>query len=106
MRNEPASVKQENKYISQVHRLVIDELGDENVAIALFGSMSIGTRHHGSDIDIGIVPKGNWNSGRLSFLRQILEDSNIPYKVDIIDLSKTSESFKRHALAHAIWWRV
>jgi uncharacterized protein len=106
MRNESVSVKQENKYITQVHRLVVDELSGENVAIALFGSMSTGMSHNGSDIDIGIMPKGNWNSGRLSFLRQILEDSNIPYKVDLIDFSMASEAFKQHALSNAVWWRM
>ena len=38
-------------------------------------------------------------------LKEKMERSNIPYKVDIVDLSQTSREFKEKALKEGVVWK-
>ena len=84
---------------------VLDFLGSENIKIVVFGSRARGDNIVCSDIDIGIIPKGEFDRNSLTLLREFIENSNIPYKVDIVDFSSTSEQFKREALKDAEIWK-
>ncbi|WP_297454347.1 nucleotidyltransferase domain-containing protein [Persephonella sp.] len=57
----------------------------ENVKVYLFGSRAEGRNTQYSDIDLAFDLDKDI-SGKLSQLRYILEESNLPYKVDIVDL--------------------
>ncbi len=57
------------------------------VEIYLFGSRARGTHVEGSDIDIAILSEEDI-SDRIAILRAILEESNLPYKVDVVDLNR------------------
>jgi len=56
-------------------------------------------------MDVGILPKGEMNESQISLLRERIENSNIPYKVDVIDLSQTSKEFAQKVLREGmiIW---
>ncbi len=41
----------------------------------------------------------------LANLKEYIDDSNIPYNVDIVDFSTTSEQFKKEALRDAEIWK-
>ena len=56
--------------------------------IYLFGSRARGDASAYSDIDIAIEGSSNTLSKRLTQVRFTLEESLIPYKVDLVDLSK------------------
>ncbi|HHT9140371.1 MAG TPA: nucleotidyltransferase domain-containing protein, partial [Candidatus Tripitaka californicus] len=58
-----------------------------------------------SDVDIGIVPSGELSDRELAILRERIEDSNIPYKVEVVNFSEVSEGFKKSALKGAIVWK-
>ncbi|MBA7557063.1 hypothetical protein ES705_49793 [subsurface metagenome] len=45
------------------------------------------------------------NKKELILLREKMENSNMPYKVDIVDLSQTSREFKEKALKEGILWK-
>ena len=93
------------EYLDKVKENVLTFLAEEEVSIALFGSVAIATDNYASDIDIAIIPKGKWNRWKLSELRDIIDNLNIPNNVDILDFSIVSDSFKKNALETAIWWR-
>jgi predicted nucleotidyltransferase len=95
----------DNVYIQQLKEHVLTFLGKENVKIVFFGSRIRGDNIASSDIDIGIIPKGKFNRGGLTLLREYIDDSNIPYNVDIVDFSTTSEQFKKEALKDAEIWK-
>jgi len=84
---------------------VLSFLRNENIEIVVFGSRARGDSVTSSDIDIGIIPKGEFNRNSLTLLREFIENSNIPYKVDIADFSFTSEQFKNEALRDAEIWK-
>jgi hypothetical protein len=91
------------KYLDKVKEVVLNFLKDEPVRILLFGSAV--KEKAPADIDIGIIPEGEWNRKKLTLLREKIESSNIPYKVEIVDLSSVSADFKREAERCAVLWR-
>ncbi|MEN8220336.1 MAG: nucleotidyltransferase domain-containing protein [Pseudomonadota bacterium] len=70
----------------------------------LFGSRANGSAGFASDIDIGIWPQEPLNDTILLKLQEIIEDSFVPYQVDLVDFSKVSEQFKLQALKKIIPW--
>lgn len=93
-------------YIETIREIIVKELNEEDVSIALFGSFAAGTNTEVSDIDIAVIPKGELKRWKLSLLREKLEELAIPYVVDLVDFSMVSESFKNTALTNVLWWRV
>jgi hypothetical protein len=84
---------------------VLDFLGNQEVSIFLFGSRKRKDNMVGSDWDIGIIPRGEFNPRSLTLLREQLENMNIPYKVDLVDFSQVSDGFKNKAMKEVEWWR-
>ena len=39
------------------------------------------------------------------YLREKLEELNVPYKVELIDFSYVSEDFRNLALKNTVWWK-
>jgi len=70
----------------------------------LFGSRAQGTAGFAADIDIGIWPQDPLNDTTLSDLQEIIEDSFVPYHVDLVDFSKISNHFKQQSLKKIIPW--
>jgi predicted nucleotidyltransferase len=92
------------KMLIKIIESVIKEKG---VTVYLFGSRATGKATSTSDIDIGIVLKKNMGSDKkIALLREKIENSNIPYKVDVVDLSQVSESFRKQILKEGkILWK-
>ncbi len=63
------------------------------VKIYLFGSRARGENSKFSDIDIGFLSDKNLSKD-LGILRELIEESNIPYKVDLVDLFNNRELLK------------
>ncbi|MBI3590112.1 MAG: nucleotidyltransferase domain-containing protein [Candidatus Melainabacteria bacterium] len=95
----------ENKYLTQLKKLVLDELKSQNVKIFIFGSRARGDNYIGSDVDIGLISKGKIDSSKISLLKEKIENSNIPYKVEIVNFNEVSEDFKNEALKDIEIWK-
>lgn len=95
----------ENVYLLKLQQMVLEALKEEAVRIVLFGSRAKKNPRVGSDVDIGIIPKGRWNSVKLTLLRERIENSNIPYKVDFVDFEQASEAFRKEALKESVIWK-
>lgn len=93
------------KSIQDLKSLVFETLIEENVTVILFGSRARGDFSRVSDIDIGILPGKNFDRRKLIFLIEKIENLNIPYTVDIVDLSRVSKVFKEKALREGIVWK-
>lgn len=88
-----------------VKSLILDIFKGENVTIILYGSRARGDSYDSSDIDIGILPKNGYDRTKLTISREKLEELNIPYKVDLVDISEVSESFKENVLKYGEIWK-
>ena len=95
----------DNKYLTQLKKLVLDELKSQNVKIFMFGSRARGDNYIGSDVDIGLIPKDKIDSNKVSLLKEKIENSNIPYKVQIVNFKEVSERFKNEAMKDIEIWK-
>ena len=93
------------KSIQDLKSLIFETLKEENVTVILFGSRAREDFSRVSDIDVGILPGKNFDRRKLVFLKERIEDLNIPYTVDVVDLSKVSEVFKEKALREGVVWK-
>ncbi|MCQ1536022.1 nucleotidyltransferase domain-containing protein [Methanosarcina sp. KYL-1] len=93
------------KSIQDLKSLVFETLKEENATVILFGSRARGDFSRVSDIDIGVLPGKNFDRRKLVFLKERIEDLNIPYTVDVVDLSRVSEVFKDKALREGVIWK-
>lgn len=72
--------------------------------IYLFGSRARKDYSSTSDIDIAIDIKKKIDSVVLSAIKENIEESSIPFTVDVIDLNNVSEDFKNEILKDAVIW--
>ncbi len=73
------------KTIQELRSLLVATFPDQK--IYLFGSRARGSASEYSDYDIAIESDTPIRS-KLSHVKTLIEDSTIPYKIDLIDLSK------------------
>ncbi|MCL5673754.1 MAG: nucleotidyltransferase domain-containing protein [Deltaproteobacteria bacterium] len=73
--------------IEDLKSFLKDFFNGEEVEIFLFGSRAKGNFRQTSDIDLAFLSEGEI-SYKLSLLKDILENSNLAQKVDIIELKK------------------
>jgi predicted nucleotidyltransferase len=98
-------VKVYGKYLERVKETVLNRLKGEPATVILFGSRARGDGSAGSDVDVGIIPKGMIDKGKLSLLREELENSNIPYKVELVNFAEVSAGFAKIALKDSVVWK-
>ncbi len=58
-----------------------------------------------SDIDVAVISKESLPAWLLSNIREQLEDSQILYKVDLVDLNDVSEEFKEKVISEGGLWK-
>ena len=76
---------EEIKTVKDLKRFLREFFKDQDVKVYLFGSRAEGKHTPYSDIDLAFESKEDIGK-KLSQLKYILEESNLPYKVDIVDL--------------------
>ena len=91
-------------YLEQVREIIINRLKGYEIELFLFGSQTRGESSQPSDIDVGVLPKQPLPQNLLSEIREELEESNIPYPVELIYLSKVSHKFARNVKEEGIPW--
>ena len=90
--------------LAEVRRLIQDGLHGRDADVYLYGSWAQGTPRQSSDVDIGVDSKAPLPSGLLARLREQLEESHVPYRVEIIDLSAVDPRFRKTVIQHGIRW--
>ena len=82
--------------------IVKDVFKDEDVLVILFGSRARGDYFETSDMDVGVLPRREVSKGKIALFRERIGDSNIPYKVDVVDLSQASKEFTDKVLKEGL----
>lgn len=100
----PETESVRDRALLEAKRIVLTHLTSVDARVFLFGSRALGAAHPDSDIDIGVLPARPLRPGLLARLRAELEDSSIPYTVDVVDLSETDSSFREKVLQDAVRW--
>jgi len=94
-----------NQYLDQLKKFFLEEFEDDNIKIVVFGSRARGEETVGSDVDIGIISVDSLNGQKLTLVKEKIEQLNLPYNVDVVDLSQSSEKFRSDVLKDAIVWK-
>ena len=85
-------------YIDIVKQIVLKHIPKDNFAVFLFGSRAVGNAKPLSDIDIGILWPEPLPTIIKADLESDLEESIVPYKIDLIDFYQVDKDFKKEAL--------
>jgi predicted nucleotidyltransferase len=92
--------------IEELRGMVLAALGEHDAAVWLFGSCARGDVRHMSDIDVGILPRGELPASFFATLAEAIEESTIPYYVDIVDLRKVAPVWLDAIRREGVQWRA
>lgn len=85
-------IKLSEKELTIVTQILKKHIPNHNFFI--FGSRAKGNVHEYSDLDIAIEGNGKLDLLTLANLRDEFQDSNLPFRVDLVDLNNISPEFK------------
>ena len=85
--------------------MVLAALGGHDAAVWLFGSCARGEPRQRSDIDIAILPRDELPSGFFGELEADIEESTIPYDVDLVDLRQADPALVDEVRQEGVKWR-
>jgi predicted nucleotidyltransferase len=79
-----------------LQQLLVTPLQKKNASVYIFGSRARGTQQPFSDIDILYIeaPGSPIADSEISTLKEALENSNLPMKVDIVNNQNLASSFR------------
>ena len=89
--------------IDELRQMVLAALGEHDAEVWLFGSCARDETRQHSDIDI--LPRDDLPSAFFAILSADIEDSTIPYDVDLVDLRKADPSLVDEIEREGIKWR-
>jgi len=92
--------------LDRVRSIVLERLAGRPARVYLFGSWATRTRRRSSDIDVAIEASAPLPTGMLAGLREALEESTIPYRVEVVDLTEASPAFRERVRREGIAWTV
>ena len=81
-----------------VKQIVLKQVPNDAFAIFLFGSRAAGNAKPLSNIDIGILGTEPLPMIVKAHLEADLEESIVPFKIDLIDFYQVDKDFKKEAL--------
>jgi len=102
-RRSPATVA-DPALLERVKGIIRRVLGHTPVDVYLFGSWARGAQRPTSDIDVAIESAEPLPRALLASLREALEESTIPNRVDIVDLAETDAAFRDQVRREGIRW--
>lgn len=84
---------------NEIKKIIFRFLNPKKYQVFIFGSRAIGKAKKYSDYDVGIFGKKPVPWHILSIIEEDLEESDLPYKVDLVDFSLVPKKFKEIALS-------
>ena len=89
-----------DKYTDQLKGHIVKFL-KPTVNVFLFGSCLTGDNF--ADVDLGLSGAG-FDDKKVSLLKEELEESTFPYKVDIVNFNEVDKSFSDEVFSKKIKW--
>lgn len=85
------------QYATIIKNILTKYLNLNKDRVFIFGSRALGNEQQFSDIDIGIESTQPIKRSIIVEMQGDFEESNLPFKVDLVDFSMVSEQFKNLA---------
>jgi predicted nucleotidyltransferase len=93
-----------NPYVIEAQKIILANIPLDQYAVFVFGSRAGTTYKEYSDLDVGVYGTEKISQDILYKVRELLDASTIPYKVDIVDFNRVSNEFKEIALKKIQIW--
>jgi len=94
----------QKRYLEEIKRLVLSRLGPDDAQVYLFGSWARDDIRQASDIDLAVEPKRGFDEKRLADLADALEESNIPYRVEVVNIRLADNRFRSRVTSEGVTW--
>jgi type I restriction enzyme S subunit len=91
-------------YLAITRKIVLKHVDSRVFRVFLFGSRAAGNARFGSDIDVGILGNQPLSSAIIAEIEFELDDSIVPFQVDIVDFSRIDPEFRKVAMRHIVQW--
>lgn len=88
------------KNIVELQRIIWQYLKPGETKAFIFGSQATNKAWRGSDVDLGI--EGEVTQNQLIKLREAIENSTIPFTVDVVNFNQMNQDFVKTAKAKTI----
>ena len=82
----------EEHHLETIKRILAEYVG--GCEVRAFGSRGNGTAKDYSDLDLAIIGNGKIERRVKMLLREAFEESDLPFRVDIVDYNTVSEAFR------------
>jgi predicted nucleotidyltransferase len=92
-------------YENRIKDILFSDIGDRKIAIIHFGSRARGQESPTSDYDIALDEGKPIDYRLMRKIKEHLEKSTIPYKVDLVDFSVIGDDFKKQIERDGIFWK-
>ncbi|MBE0539665.1 MAG: nucleotidyltransferase domain-containing protein [Ignavibacterium sp.] len=90
-------------YLAKIKEIILSIIDTKEYKVFLFGSRATKKFKRYSDVDIGLLGNKPVGNAYYKIINKI-EESDIPYKVDIEDFALVDEQFKKIALEEIEIW--
>lgn len=91
----------DQRLVSQIQQIVAP-IRPSGYKLFIFGSRVRGDNRQYSDIDMGVEGKQQLSGQDYFNLTDALEESDLPYRVDVVDFSTVTDHFKHKAKENII----
>ncbi len=93
-------------YLDRIRDIVLDALSGYPVTVYLFGSRASGSARRASDVDIAVEAQEPLPPRVLARLRDRLEESTVPYRVEILDFASAGDDLRKRIKQEGVVWNA
>jgi predicted nucleotidyltransferase len=86
-------------------KVILNGLKGYRAKVYLFGSRAVGKAQRYSDIDVAILPLELIPGTVFSNIREALDESNLLYDVDVVNLEEVSSEFRERVFQEGVPWK-
>ena len=100
----PVDPELQSRWLGQIREIATQILAPYDVDLYLFGSRARGDARLASDIDLAIDPREDLPRSVFCQLSDGFEESNVPVRVELVDLRSASAVLRAKVLQEGIQW--
>lgn len=104
MEREAVDLSTRVRALARVREIVLSAVGNRDVRVYLFGSSVAGSVRRSSDIDVAIDVRGQRPASLVAEIREALDESDVPYDVDVVDLSEAAPEVRAQIEREGVPW--
>lgn len=104
--NKHLAIPLDSRDRSAIEGLLSPWLKRKGARLLLFGSRARGEAGRSSDIDLALAADGPVSAEEMAVLRESLEESRVPFRIDLVDCGTAPPALRRAIEREGIPWPV